>query len=148
MKKISSWFEVVTVRRLNRLPRAGILPSKGTCCTFIELLVWMTPPITTVPLGDQDLRGRLLGDECRVALHRTAEVRRRVLDVDVQEDGAFRGDLRNDRQPQERIHVADRRGTAQLSLGHDRHAHALADQSLDVVLRDHARTRQNLQQSA
>src|SRR6266478_5945027 len=49
MKKISSWFEVVTVRRLNRLPSNGTSPSKGTWLTLMELLVWITPPITTVP---------------------------------------------------------------------------------------------------
>ena len=49
MKKISSWFEVLTVVCLNRFPRYGMLPSSGTCDTLIELLVWMTPPTTTVP---------------------------------------------------------------------------------------------------
>src|SRR3954451_20781637 len=49
MKKINSWFELLTAWRLNRLPSQGILPSNGTCCTFTELVVWMTPPITIVP---------------------------------------------------------------------------------------------------
>jgi len=31
MKKISSWLDVVTERRLNKLPRYGMSPSRGTC---------------------------------------------------------------------------------------------------------------------
>ena len=31
MKKISSWLEVLTLVRLNRLPRYGMLPNNGTC---------------------------------------------------------------------------------------------------------------------
>ena len=49
MKKISSWLEVLTLRRLNRLPITGMSPSRGTCAMFTEFWVWITPPITTVP---------------------------------------------------------------------------------------------------
>ena len=76
---------------------------------LIEFWVWITPPITTVPPSVT----RTCVVACwvikrRVALNLTAEVRRGVLDVDVQEDGAFRRDLRNYGQPQERIHVSHR----------------------------------------
>ena len=49
MKKISSWFEVLTAVCLNRLPSTGMLPRNGTWLTLTEFCVWMTPPITTVP---------------------------------------------------------------------------------------------------
>ena len=49
MKKISSWLEVLTLRRLNRLPSIGMLPSNGTCEMLTEFWVWITPPMTTVP---------------------------------------------------------------------------------------------------
>jgi hypothetical protein len=49
MKKMSSWVEVSTERRLNRLPRMGMSPSRGTCWMLTEFWVWMTPPMTTVP---------------------------------------------------------------------------------------------------
>src|SRR5882672_6982892 len=43
MKKISSEFEVVTLRCLNRLPRYGTLPSNGTWSTLTEFCIWITP---------------------------------------------------------------------------------------------------------
>ncbi len=134
---------------LEQVAQAGMLPSNGTCEMLIELLVWMTPPITTVPPSvTSTWVVACCVIKCRVALHRAAEVRRGVLHVHVQEDRAFRRDLRNHRQPQERVHVGHGWRSAQLRLGHDRHADALANQSLDVVLRDDSRTRQNLQQAA
>src|ERR1019366_6768712 len=48
IKKISSLVCVDTARDLNRLPSQGILPSIGVCETLTELVVWITPPITTV----------------------------------------------------------------------------------------------------
>ncbi len=99
-------------------------------------------------IGDQHLGGRLLRDQSGVAVNRTAEVRRRVFHVHVQEDGTFRRDLRNYRQPQESIDVGYGWRPAQLGLGHDRHAHALSNQGLDVVLRYYPRTGQDFQQSA
>src|SRR6202521_5396127 len=91
-------------------------------------------------VGDQHLRGRLLRDQSGVTVDGASEVRGRVLDVHIEEDRALRGDLRNHGEPQEGIDVGYCRGTAQLRLGHDGDAHALANQSLDVVLRHHPRT--------
>ena len=126
-----------------------MLPSNGTCCTLTAFWVWMTPPITTVPPSvTSTCVVACCVIKCRVALHRASEVRRGVFHVHVQEDGAFRRDLRNHRQAQESVHVGDGRRPAQLRLGHDRHANALAHQRLNIVLRDDSRTRQNLQQAA
>src|SRR5262249_27967753 len=97
---------------------------------------------------DQDLSGRLLGNQGRVAIDRFAEIRRRVFHVHVQEDRAFRRDLRSHSQAQERVDIGNSWRTAQLSLRNDWYAHALFYDGLDVVLRDHARTRENLQQTA
>ena len=114
---------------------------------LIELLVWITPPMTTVPPS--------VTRTCVVAccvisvglpLTGAAKVRRRVLDVDVQEDGAFRGDLRNHSQSQEGIDIGYGWRAAQLRLSHDGHAHALANQSLDVVLGYDPRTGQDFEQ--
>ena len=49
IKKINSWFELLTDWCLNRLPSHGMLPSRGTCEMLTELVVWITPPIATVP---------------------------------------------------------------------------------------------------
>lgn len=59
-------------------------------------------------IGDQDLRGRLLGDQSRVALNVMAEVGRRIFHVHVEEDRILGRDLRNHRQPQKGVHVGDR----------------------------------------
>jgi len=61
MKK-SVLLEVVTLRRLNRLPQTGMSP-QGKLLHVQELLVWITPPITTVRRGDQHLCGRLLRNQ-------------------------------------------------------------------------------------
>ncbi len=99
-------------------------------------------------VGHQDLRGGLLRNQFRVALHFLTEVRRGVFHVDVQEDGVLRRDLRSHRQPQESVDVGHGRRTAQLRLRHDRHAHALLHQRLNVVLGYDPRTGQNFQQAA
>src|SRR5579862_4772163 len=99
-------------------------------------------------VGHQYLRGRLLRDQFGVALNLLTEVRRGVLHVDVQEDRVFRSDLRSYRQPQESINVSHGRRTTQLRLRHDRHAHTLFHQGLDVVLGNDTRTRKHFQQAA
>src|SRR5207302_3016987 len=98
-------------------------------------------------VGHEDLGGGLLRDQSRVTLHGASEVRRRILHVDVQEDRVLRRDLRSNRQPQERVYISHGGRSAQLSLGHDGDAYALPYQRLDVVLRYHARARQDLQQA-
>jgi len=57
-------------------------------------------------VGDQNLRGRLLRDQGRVATDRVSKVRSRVLDVHVEEDCVFDRDLRRNRKPQEGVDVA------------------------------------------
>src|SRR5690242_4867490 len=99
-------------------------------------------------IGDQNLRGRLLRDQGRIAADLTAEVRRRVLDIDVQEDGVLDRDLWSDLQPERCLDVLGCRGTAQLRRGYDRDTYALLHQSADVVLGHDAGTRQDLQQTA
>ena len=89
----------------------------------------------------------LLGDQLGVALHFLSEVGRRILDVYIQEDRILRSDLRSHGQAQERIDVGHRWRTTQLRLSHDRHAHTLFYQGLNIILSDHARPRQNLQQA-
>jgi len=49
MKKINSSVSVLTERCLKRLPSHGMSPSRGVCEVLTVLVVWMTPPITTVP---------------------------------------------------------------------------------------------------
>src|SRR2546422_10337707 len=99
-------------------------------------------------VSDQHLRSRLLRNQSRVALNRMPEIRCGVLDVHVQEDRSFRRDLRNHGQTQESVNVSNCWRTTQLCLRDDRNAHSLAHQSLNVVLSDHPRTRENLQQPA
>src|SRR5579862_3507565 len=99
-------------------------------------------------VGHQYLRGRLLRDQFGVALHFLTEVRRGVFHVHVQEDGVLRRDLRSHRQAQERVNVGHGRRTTQLRLRHDRYAHALPDQRLNVVLGHDSRTGQYFQKPA
>ena len=148
MKKISSWLEVLTVVCLNRLPRTGCCRARHLRDGYRVLRLDHAADHHRATVGHEDLGGCLLGDEGRVALNLTAKVRSRVFDVHVQEDGAFRRDLRNHSQPQERIHVSYRGRSTQLRLSHDRNAHALANQSLNVVLGYNSRTGQNFQQAA
>src|SRR5271163_3149800 len=61
-------------------------------------------------IGYQHLGGSLLGDEFWVAIcicH--AKVRQGVFHIHIEEDGAFRRDLRSHRQPQESVHIGGRR---------------------------------------
>src|SRR5262249_46905608 len=76
------------------------------------------------------------------------KVRRGIFDVHVQEDRVLRRDLRRHRQPQERVDVRHGWRTTQLGLRHDRHAHTLLHEGLNVVLGYHTRTGKNLQQAA
>ena len=68
MKKISSESEVLTVRCLNRLPRYGISPSKGTC-EIAQRILRLDDAANhhRAAVGHQHLRGGLLRDQGRVA---------------------------------------------------------------------------------
>jgi hypothetical protein len=100
-------------------------------------------------IGHQHLRGGLLRDQHGIQLNvgNPAEVRDGVLDVYVEEDRILRRDLRADGQPQEGVDISHGRRAAQLRTGHDRDALSLADDSLNIVLRDDARPRKDLDQA-
>src|SRR6185312_5791692 len=70
---------------------------------------------------DQHLRGRLLRVERGVQLRTgyTAEIRRRVLHVHIQEDSIVCRNLRYHGYTQESFHICDRGRAAQLGLRHD-----------------------------
>src|SRR3990170_4451227 len=48
-KNSNSWSLSSTRLDLNRCPRIGMLPSKGTCVDDLDRVVTVTPPNTTVP---------------------------------------------------------------------------------------------------
>ena len=92
------------------------------------------------------MRCSLLHEECWVTQNLATEVRGRVFDVQLQEDGIFHGDLRGHTEPQKGIHKVDRGRTQQLGCGYDGQSHALPYHRLNIVLGDDARPREDLEQ--
>src|SRR5215471_16176055 len=101
-------------------------------------------------VANQHRGGCLLRVQARVQLRTgyTAEVRHGVLQVQVQEDGVLRRDLRGYRKPQEGVDVLDCGRTSQLRCGNHRHARTLTDQRRNVVLRHDVRTGKDLKETA
>ncbi len=99
---------------------------------------------------DQHLRGGLLSLQRRVQLRTgdAAEVRHGVLNINVEEDGLFRCDLRCNRKPQEGVNVSYGWRSTQLGLRDYRDSGTLFHQRGDIVLRHDARTGQYLQQAS